>query len=78
MKAFEEYRTKRIEEWNNQKKRRLELRCSKYILKIILGPFQHYINDYRRLCEIIVYYCAENNILPKRFEINRRTYVYVF
>jgi len=31
MKAFEEYRTKRIDEWNNQKKRRLELRCSKYI-----------------------------------------------
>ena len=28
MKAFEEYRTKRIEEWNNQKKRRLELRCN--------------------------------------------------
>ncbi|XP_015172077.1 PREDICTED: eukaryotic translation initiation factor 3 subunit B [Polistes dominula] len=26
MKAFEEYRTKRIEEYNNQKKRRLELR----------------------------------------------------
>lgn len=30
MKAFEEYRTKRIEEYNNQKKRRLELRNSEY------------------------------------------------
>lgn len=28
MKAFEEYRKKRIEEWNNQKPRRLELRCN--------------------------------------------------
>nr|XP_003702862.1 PREDICTED: eukaryotic translation initiation factor 3 subunit B [Megachile rotundata]XP_012139853.1 PREDICTED: eukaryotic translation initiation factor 3 subunit B [Megachile rotundata]XP_012139854.1 PREDICTED: eukaryotic translation initiation factor 3 subunit B [Megachile rotundata] len=26
MKAFEEYRSKRVQEWNNQKKRRLELR----------------------------------------------------
>lgn len=30
MKSFDEYRSKRIEEWNNQKKRRLELRNSTY------------------------------------------------
>ena len=30
MKAFEEYRSKRIQEWNNQKKRRLELRNGLY------------------------------------------------
>jgi len=43
MKAFEEYRTKRIDEWNNQKKRRLELRCSEYIkyIKSILKMYVH-------------------------------------
>lgn len=33
MKAFEEYRSKRIQEWNNQKKRRLELRNGLYCNK---------------------------------------------
>jgi hypothetical protein len=35
MKAFEEYRTKRVDEWNNQKKRRLELRCGKYNILLV-------------------------------------------
>lgn len=35
MKAFEEYRSKRIQEWNNQKKRRLELRNGLYCNKFL-------------------------------------------
>jgi len=64
MKAFEEYRTKRIEEWNNQKKRRLELRCSKYILKIIKldMPFNISYKAIIDAFEIIPYYCVKNNI----------------
>lgn len=50
MKAFEEYRTKRIEEWNNQKKRRLELRCSKCNILSIL----QYIG------QIIIIHCVKN------------------
>lgn len=39
MKAFDEYRTKRIEEYNSQKKRRLELRNGLYCNNIFLRFF---------------------------------------
>lgn len=60
MKAFEEYRTKRIEEWNNQKKRRLELRCSKYIIHyhFIYISQVHHIDVQTKLFR----YCVENAV----------------
>lgn len=49
MKAFEEYRTKRIDEWNNQKKRRLELRCSKYLFIYIYNIIYNIENIYAHI-----------------------------
>lgn len=61
MKAFEEYRTKRIEEYNNQKKRRLELRCSKYTAYI-----DYVLYDITTFLALLIYAYINKQMLSYR------------
>lgn len=62
MKAFEEYRTKRIDEWNNQKKRRLELRCGKYLYTYMITYIISIISKiYMHIYSFLIYEHIELN-----------------
>lgn len=55
MKAFDEYRTKRVDEYGTQKKRRLELRCSKYIMIIFMSFSSHVIWKFKENIACILF-----------------------